>query len=220
VFGEVPLFVVDHNRNQEELRFLKNQNIIVLQNKGNLTHGDGLDIAVKHAKHEGYDAIVFIEPDCVFSGTQWQEHLIKSLESGKSMASVFRWSYGPLHPCGSAWMLNDIPGSFIHCKKLESEVFHSRYLELMNLYNLCSDMVKQYYSNELFSFFLYNWDVGIRNWFHLATVDKTQLVKADGFCHFWGSHARPPNVLMNSEAWTKNIIQHWIDKTKNSKMFL
>ncbi|MFZ0247132.1 hypothetical protein [Candidatus Binatus sp.] len=34
-------------------------------------HGAGIEVAVRFARENGYDALLHFEPDCVVSGTRW-----------------------------------------------------------------------------------------------------------------------------------------------------
>jgi len=185
----VPLIAVDHNRNPQELNFLKDNEVIVLENtSNNLSHGKGLDIATAYARDQGYDAIFFIEPDCLISTKDWYKDILKCLESGKSMAACHKHDYGPLHPCGSGWIIKDIPHSFSGCVKNIEEVCNKNFRNLIDNIALCKNILKQNYSNNQCYFFLYEWDVGIRNWYTLARQNRTALVDSKGFHHFWFSH--------------------------------
>lgn len=196
VFKEsYPLICVDHNRNPEEQRFLKDHGVAVVPNPNkDISHGKGLDVAAEYAKEAGHDVMVVVEPDCVFSGDQWMTDLLKAVDEGYSMAGTFRWQYGPIHPCGSAWRLDQIPSSFKSVKK-HDDVYHPKYKQLMNLVELNSSVMRTNYNTHLIHFFFHWWDVGIRNWFLLACDGKDKLVSGAGFRHWWGSHKRTPSDL-------------------------
>jgi hypothetical protein len=185
----IPLIAVDHNRNPQELNFLKNNQVTVVENKSRgLTHGAGLDIATDYARDQGYDAIFFAEPDCLFTSDVWYEEILKSLESGKSMAACHKHDYGPLHPCGSGWIIKDIPHSFSGCMKNIEEVCNENFRNLIDNVTLCKKIINSNYNNNQCYFFLYEWDVGIRNWYTLACQNKTAEVSSKGLHHFWFSH--------------------------------
>lgn len=219
IFKNMPIFVVDHNNNPEEQEFLIKNNATIIKNTGPHTHGIGLDVATNYAKQQGYDAIVFVEPDCIFQSDRWYHNILQSLESGNSMTSTFRYNYGPLHPCGSGWIIKDIPYSFEIANKTVQEISHPRYLELMKLDTLCFNLFNAKYKNNLCHFFLYRWDIGIKNWFWLEVQNKANLIDNSGFYHFWGSHIRDPQELLNKVSWVQNIVRPWFDKINPKKLF-
>lgn len=210
---DVPLFVVDHNNNLRERMFLDENKVEIIENTHRPhTHGDGLDVAADYAKRKGFDSIVFIEPDCVFSVTGWYKNITKALDSGCSMAATYKHNFGPMHPCGSGWIIEEIPTSFKIANKTESETSSKTFQKEMKLKVLCEYMMKSI-STEEFHFFLYQWDVGGKNWFMLEEQNKTKKVDPDGFKHFWGSHRRTPESVMNISKANFEMISHWISDT-------
>ncbi len=214
VFGmEYPLIAVDHNHNPEEKEFLKKNQVQILENYGEQSHGEGLDIATAYAKKNGFDAIVFIEPDCLFFNDTWYKNMHQIIESGKSMTSVFRWPYGPLHPCGSMWVIKNIPYSFKTIPKTKEEVGHVRFQELLNMPTLCALMAEEKYDNHLHNFFVYHWDVGIKNWYTLEVNYSTQhCIDDHGFVHFWRSHGRPPSKVIRTDPWCRELLKPWVEE--------
>lgn len=210
VFGNtIPLIVVDHNRNPQEIRYLINEDIHVINNHSNdLSHGYGLDLAVEYAS-DLYENIIFIEPDCVIRGRKWYDNIESGLLS-HSMSATFGHSYGPLHPCGSGWKICDIPGSFKLIRKSSDEIFHERHQTLIKIDVLMRDMIARKYANNLCHFFVYFWDVGIRNWYLLALQDKVIKVNGDDFLHLWGSHMISPKENIQLNPWVKSYISSYL----------
>ena len=215
-FPNEVLLVVDHNHNSEEREFLLNNNVVVVENNAEQTHGKGLDVASKYARNNDFDAIIFIEPDCIISGIEWYNNLVNPLENGRSMCATFQWQYGPLHPCGSSWLISDIPASFQTATKTAEEIFHPKYKRLMKLPELSADMLRSNYDNHLFHFFMYHWDVGIKNWFWLEVHNRAQLVNSNGFYHFWCSHKRSPKEIVRNNPCHRKDIMKWIEKSQVS----
>ena len=210
---EVPLTVVDHNHNPDEVKFLEDNQVTVIETKsGSRTHGAGLDTATEYARQAGYDAIVFIEPDCVINHIQWYQNILSALESGKSMASTIRLSYGPLHPCSSGWIIKDIPTSFEACNKTEQDIFHPAFKEAMSFTNLSKVMSDHKFGDQGYYFFFYHWDTGMKNWFLLRTQNKDQFVVGKGFNHFWESHRVTPQMLLERHPNLKDMIWPFFDK--------
>jgi len=186
-FPNVDLVVVDHNSNAEELRFLRLHNVIVLENKGEKSHGAGLDCIVEYAKNQ-YDIIVFIEPDCLIFGEKWLYDMCESIKAGFSMCGFNKWKYGALQIGGSAWDIKSIPGSFQRSFKSKEEINNPKFKELIDFkYMLFRDENTEY-DKETSCFLIYQWDVGIKNWFSLALENKTCQIKNDGFIHYFSSH--------------------------------
>lgn len=145
-----------------------------------------MDTAVNHLKDD-YDAVIFIEPDCWFTSDVWHKNIIESLESGKSMACIKKYSHGPHHPCGSGWIIKDIPGSFEYVEIDIKEVLEDKFPSLIDIQELFVYMIRyQHY------FHVNNWDTGLRNWFLLALENKVELVKDEGIQHYWRSSCDPP----------------------------
>lgn len=220
----VPLIVVDHNRNEAERKFLNEHEAIILEQSSEYdrSHGAGLDTAVRWAKEHNYEAIVLVEPDCIFESQKWYHEMQRQMMDGAAMVATFRHQYGPLHPAGSAWRISDIPGSFRSVPK-DDHVYHPDYSALVKLDTLAKSVIDAEYNSHLCGFFMYHWDVGIRNWFLLEILKKkTVLINHDGFWHFWRSHARTPRQLVASNDWPKSIIAPWLDNRPktNKKTFI
>ena len=210
VFGEsVPLIAVDHNRNPLEIKYLVKNNIRVISNDSeDLSHGYGLDLAVKYASGI-YDNIIFIEPDCIVKGRKWFDNIEVALLD-YSMAATFGHIHGSLHPCGSGWRITDIPGSFKLCDKTSDEIFHEKHQSLIKMDILMQDITSKKYSNALCHFFVYSWDVGIRNWYLLALKDKTIKVDGDDLLHLWHSHQIPLKENVWNNPWIKSYIESFL----------
>jgi GT2 family glycosyltransferase len=184
---KVDLIVVDHNSNKKEINFLKSNNAIVLQNPNEKSHGSGLDCIVDFAKSR-YEIVVFIEPDCLILDNTWLQNMVEKIKSGYSMAAVHNWEYGALQIGGSAWDIKSIPGSFQRSFKSKEEINHPKFKELINFKYLVYRNENEEYDKDTASFLIYQWDVGIRNWFFLAIDKKACQVKGEGFIHYFGSH--------------------------------
>lgn len=214
VFPDHTLLAVDHNHNSEELAYLASHNIQILHNpdcktSGN-THGHGLDRAVNWAKDNGFDAIVFVEPDCLISQPEWYLSLIQSLQTGNSMAATWQHCFGPLHPCGSAWIIRDIPHSFTSVPRTIDEINNPLFLRHVNLNKMaesissCRDSDEQRKFETWWNFTF--WDCGLKNWFHLACANKTALCSSVGFTHFFQSHDRSPKELMHQNEHVRQLL--------------
>lgn len=196
IFPDHQMVVVDHNRNREERKYLlSHKNLILLENPKAFdeklkywnTHGIGLDCATEWAKQNAYDAIVFIEPDCLITGPQWYENLVKQIESGKSLASIMRWhknwSGASYHPCGSIWRLLDIPGSF--------DIFYP---------GENPPWVEKHPNIEY-------WDTGGRNWYFMHPDKVGDIIGNEGIIHFIFSAKRSAAQACIESEWYKKLLE-------------
>ena len=75
VFGDAWLTVIDNNQDQscEESEWLRGQRFVrrAVNDGESRTHGSGMDLALRLARKEGYDAILHFEPDCLISDDRW-----------------------------------------------------------------------------------------------------------------------------------------------------
>jgi hypothetical protein len=205
---------VDHNRNTDELEYLSKQNnLIVVEDKAvNNTHGDGLDCASKWAKQNGYDSIIFVEPDCVFTGRAWYDNLIDAIGSGHSMAATYKWDFGPYHPCGTAWVLDDIPGSFNIGPRTTEEINHPNFVKYINLNRLIERCMDEKQPNLSVFYSVYHWDCGTKNWFQLAMRNKDALVDGDGLIHFWSSRECSPQKRARENGYYAKLLSPYLPK--------
>jgi len=194
-----PLIVVDHNYNAEEALFLRNKATLIKGNRpweDTINHGTGLDQGIEWCKENNIDVVVLIEPDCTIHGRNDYNNLISAIEEGNWMASTFRYPYGALHPCISAWKVSEIKHSFQCCPKQE-DCYHPKYNEVINVKSLvktiCSKNLPEFY-------FLYWWDTGIKNWFECAINNKSKFVSNSDTVHYWGGHKRNPESFMKTWA--------------------
>src|SRR5262249_50656411 len=119
-------------------------------------------------------------PDCLVTGRGWRETLIGAIETGAWMAGAVRKPWGPIHPTPSAWLVHEVRTSFTEQLRRPSAA-HPRFKELVNLEALqaaaesngCWEWAQQY------------WDTADKAWFHAAVHNRTRLVDAPGFRHFW-----------------------------------
>jgi hypothetical protein len=190
-FPDAIWVVVDRNHIPAERLFLERHNAILLNDPKAQNHGTGMDVGLEWCKQNGIDAMIHWEPDCIISGTDWATNLTQSLERGASMAGTFKWIFGPIHPCPSIWRVDQVNYTFDYYKKGQ-DFTHPMYDEVFDTVALCKWMFEHKYTQGTFHYFLYGWDVGIKNWFDMAIQGKTEHVSGNGIDHFWDGHTTKP----------------------------
>jgi hypothetical protein len=147
---------------------------------GRLDHGGGMDVALAWAREHGAGVLVHLEPDCLITGRQWRENLLRALAQGAWMAGGLRQSHGPIHPTPSAWRVAEVRASFRIGSWAEEER-HPRFAELVHLAALEADRSPEgrWIRNIRY------WDTGHRAWFAAAVHDRAALVEIPGFRHYW-----------------------------------
>lgn len=152
------------------------------------THGLALDLAAERAQQNGYTHIVFIEPDCLFTGSGWLRALEKQAKIGVAAAGIDVRSYGPLFPCGSIWRL-PLPATCASKAKdpqvLESATYKRYEKSIKNL----SPADQIWYQHW--------WDTAQLAWYQLVCADQTpvHIGKQPGFLHFFrGIHKKPEDL--------------------------
>jgi hypothetical protein len=216
VFGDRHLIVVDQNFIPEERLFLRENNVEIWDGEGT-THSDGLDLAVSKAKQEGYERIVFIDPDCVFTSKVWYDNLIDALDEGYYMAGVNCLCGGIIIPCGTAWVLDKIPTSFCVTTKAEEikdPIFH----EIIDLDAYVKHHLPNVSGSRNLFFHIYTWDCGMRNWYLLRKIGKAKLVDDSGFRHYGQSMLRTPQEVLNSNEHLKELLVKYVEMIAEGRL--
>jgi hypothetical protein len=144
------------------------------------THGDGMDLALAWCRSRGADVMLHIEPDCLVTGRRWRENLVGAIEQGAWMAGAHRKAWGPIHPTPSAWLVREVRTSFAE-QSLPRSVAHPRFNDLVDLEVLRAAAE----SDGCWEWAQRRWDTAAMAWFQAAVHDRTSLVDAPGFQHFW-----------------------------------
>ena len=180
-------------------------NCTILKNNSNcFKHGDGIDIAVEHLKERGIDYFVHIEPDCLITGKEWLEELVKAAKVGAIMAGPHRLPFGPIHPCPSIWHVPRIVESFnisARTETLDRNIFKYK------------KMVRWLYENDLAErgviIWCDMWDCGIKNWYEAAKLNLAINTNSTvGFRHFWSGSSRKPNELSEQDY---SLVKKYLD---------
>jgi hypothetical protein len=145
------------------------------------THGEGMDLALAWCRSRGADVMLHIEPDCLVTGRAWRENLVAAIEEGAWMAGAHRKPWGPIHPTPSAWLVREVRTSFA-IQYRPRPVADPRFSELVNLEALQAAAKPEGCWEE---WARDHWDAADKAWFQAATHDRTALVEAPGFRHFW-----------------------------------
>jgi hypothetical protein len=152
---------------------------------GRLEHGSGMDVALDWCREHGARIMVHLEPDCLITGRQWRDNLLRPLAQGAWMAGGFRQSHGPIHPTPSAWLVAEVRASFRPAPWTEEDEHDPRFQALLNLEALENDPEERWVREARY------WDTGHLAWFQAAYHDRAALVETPGFRHYWfGSSAR------------------------------
>jgi hypothetical protein len=147
---------------------------------GRLEHGYGMDVALDWARAHGAGILIHLEPDCLITGKQWRENLLRAVNEGAWMAGGLRQSHGPIHPTPSAWRVAEVRTSF-RTGSWAEEQRHPRFTELVQLARLEADPTRE----GRWIRDARQWDTGHRAWFAAAVHDRAALVEVPGFRHYW-----------------------------------
>lgn len=211
------IVVIDHNNIKEERDFLLSQQVTIIENTGEKSHGAGLDLGVEWCRVNKFDAMVAIEPDCKITDRKWYDKITNEVDGGYYLAGVHRLDFGPIHPCGTCWSIDKIRFSFKPCLK-STELNDKEYLFLFNekkyydFLNYIGDN-HPYVEEEnsfrdgcLFSYWVHRWDCGLRNWYDMASQGKERVVEVNDFLHYFcGSQSTPLTYQIKSKK-TKSFI--------------
>ena len=198
-FPDSTLLAVDHNGYlAEEQDFVLSQGGHLLFHDGR-THAEGLDFAVQWCREHGFTHLVLLEPDCLISGKEWYKRILKAVLKNEGMAGINFDGSRCIHPCGTIWKLDAIPGSFEVVSKGE-DILHERFSEVYDVRETTRWMLGSQICLDIFNFLVYYWDVGHRNWFLLAVEGKTANIDNPGdFRHFYEGRNRLPNELRDED---------------------
>lgn len=183
------LIIVNHSNNPYEKAWLASQrDVVILDNHDEGSHGGGLDRAVAYCRKHTIKRLVIIEPDCVILGPRWFERLLDALnEENCWMAGTYRFDYGPIHPCVSAWLVDHIPQSFT-IQPIESQPDQDHFsYRMLAQWGVCHAWAEWQYR-----LMLHIWDCGLRNWYELALLNKAKFVNVSDIVHFWRGSGRSP----------------------------
>jgi hypothetical protein len=203
-----PLLVVNNSNDPKESQFATGEKCVVIENRGRCMHGDGVDKAVEYCRKHKIEGLVLIEPDCLINGDKWYQAITEPIKHGYWMAGTVKLPWGPIHPCPSAWNVNNIKFSFNATSRLY-DAYHPKFLQLFNLNLLINILAKQsdvdkYGVKKLLGedktsnvFWLFMWDTGMKNWFEAAINNKAIHVSmTQDFKHLWHGNKRNPNNLL------------------------
>jgi len=124
--------------------------------------------------------MLHIEPDCLVTGRAWRENLLRAIDRGAWMAGAHKKAWGPIHPTPSAWLVREVRTSFKEQPRNQG-VAHPRCGELFDLSVLRAAAEPK----GVWDWARENWDTADKAWFEAAIHDRTALVEAPGFQHFW-----------------------------------
>jgi len=192
--------------------------LIVLQqpDRNNLTHGNGLDFAMRWCLQNKINVMTHIEPDCFFDNAKWLEEQMDAIKQGNFLAGCFRYIWGSvncheylqtLSPEGQRAELEKMP---IHvacttyylpfCKNFsfrlqfrKEDINHPQYASIVSgHYDLCNNALmgrKQEVTGKCL------WDTGHKIWYEVAKHNKAVLTRRHGITHTFNS--------METDFWTR-----------------
>jgi len=210
-FPKAPLVAVDQNHNPKEVEFLKSQDAIIINGKRGDQHGTGMDLAIQWCKGK-VDVMIHIEPDCIFLGRKWFDLLMSGVvDDGNWMSGSCQYEFGPIHPCPSAWDVNQVKHSFEYVSK-RKDIYLPQHHKLIDFKALIKDLhiknEKHGYTKEQNHVFLYGWDTALKNWFEAASQGKAIKVETtNDFFHFWHGSCRSIEDRMGKipEFWREEL---------------
>ena len=181
--------------------------VILVHNPGpDRTHGAGLDLALQWCRERGAEAMLHFEPDCYITGAEWYRELIAAVEHGAWMATTFRKSWGPLHPCPSIWNVREVRASFRRADG-RPEAAHPRFAELVDVARFERDV-------RLTPEAKWRWDTGLKAWFEAALAGRAVQVSGKGITHYWrGSQTRRDDLRLFLDPrlvrYTRPSLRQW-----------
>lgn len=221
-FPEEPLFVVDQNGYANERLLCETAGAKIIGDGRKGHHALGVHKVLDVIRSQ-YDAFIHIEPDCLFTGRGWYEQIVAALNSGYWMAGPSRLPYGPLHPCPSGWVLDKLPGRFDY-QPQGQDLYHSKYGRLVNIEVICNEILRarSHHAKQVAIAKLLYWDVGLKNWFDCAVVEKAIQTNSEGFRHFWFGRNRSPQQWLaeNQNALQSEFSQYLDVSVGNAKLFI
>lgn len=186
------LILVDQNNNSEELDFVKQFDPTEIISSPFKKHGEGMNLAVTWCQKNDREILVHLEPDCLMSGRFWYDSLVAAIKEGAWMAGNNYGMYHPhIHPCPSAWNVNQIRYTFRDNVRSSTEMLHYNFWDIFD-YKRISENLKDADSNCLKFFYSY-WDTGAKNWYHAHCNKKAVMVGNPDFTHYWGGSCKKPS---------------------------
>ena len=208
------LVIADQNHNPDEIDLVQSFNAKIIKGNRGDQHGTGMDLTASWCKNNDIDVMIHFEPDCLISGSVWYDNLIHEIHKGNWMTGGFQYSFGPIHPCPSAWVVNEIKHTFAYVPK-EKDIQHPKFRDVFNtkelMYKLNTEL--NHYTDFQNWLFTYGWDTAQKNWFECAINKKSSLAKtSDDFIHFWcGSRKTPQQRLKNLSPHLADLLKTHID---------
>lgn len=223
-----PILVVDNNPDIGELGYKSNREyidrnpmvdaerywlnlykhkltIIKQPNRDDLTHGHGMDLAMKWCLEHGIENMTHLEPDCSFQGVEWYTEQLEAIRQGMYVAGCVRVVWGttdihraverlpeaeqqkviqkmPLHVCCSTYHLPPLKKLSFTVQDRNIDAEHPQY----------SDLVSDYYNmrdwGQPQKTLL--WETGHKIWFEAAKINKAKQTRYRGLHHEWHSTAK------------------------------
>lgn len=193
VFPDCQLTVIHNSKSIKEKQVLEFVGCRVLDNPlldkkplPSNTHGLALDYAAQVCREEGVHWMIHTDPDVCIWKKDWLYNMIRAVDDGDLyMAGPYENSpIGQIHVSASIWNVNNIPGTFVGGLKTSEDRLHKRFKDLVQnkVDRICPN--DQWHQK--------NWDVGVRNWFYLASMGKAGLSKNGGHKHHWHGRKKSP----------------------------
>ena len=204
------LVAVDHNKGIDKNKILDLANVILYSPADDdQGHGRGLQTGCEWLREHEFDVMVHIEQDCVYSGHQWYDNLVKAIDDGAWVSGVNTTPWGMRHIAGSAWRLDHVLYSFKICHK-RNDVFDPEHERLIDERQIGATLTKNRAPLCNWRFHFYQWDSGMKNWFHCARENKAAIVPAPDFFHVWGSWRRLPHEIPEREIYFHELRRKYL----------
>ena len=211
------IVMVDHNNIEKEHQLCAKYDIKVIKNNNKTkTHGAGVDAAAAWCRANGITTMIHIEPDVAIYGRNWFDKMILAIEKGYWVSGMFQRAYCPkiLHGSVSAWNLDRCKHSFMLQPKMH-DLYDKSYIDLIDERTIYEIWGK--HSLTHIKFFLYNWDMGDKNWFEAYKSNKYFKIESNDCVHMWRSSFQDPlDRLLEEEIHQRQSTQ----KTKVDERFL
>lgn len=175
-------------------------NCIILDAGGReLSHGEGIDVAVEFLRSRGDLYFIHIEPDCLILGRDWAIRLVDAIMSGAIMAGSYRLPFGPIHPCPTIWDISRISGSFGISERsgnIDTRIFNlSAMVRWLVDCNVCDSGVMMW---------VRLWDCGIKNWYEAALQGLAKHTINNGdFVHFFCGRLLSPRDRLGDDDFAR-----------------
>jgi hypothetical protein len=206
-FPDEFLAVVDHNCGQHEILDLANV-VLHTSDTENLGHGKGMQTGYEWLRDNGYDIMVHIEQDCIYSDRIWRDNIVGAIEGGAWVAGLAQHPWG-LQISASAWDIAQVKHSFCICPKGD-DVLTEAHQRVINEKKIAESLISYGSPVEHYRFQLYKWDAGLKNWFHCAAENRAVVVETPNFRHVWGSWFRLPHEIPESEVFFHELRKKYL----------